>query len=65
MIARRLLGTGPRPVTDSPAPPLPRARLAAELAPSAPAAEADGPAARSAAESGRRRLGHGAADTGA
>ncbi|MFI8280845.1 hypothetical protein ACIGBH_39390 [Streptomyces sp. NPDC085929] len=47
MIERRPLGTGPRPATDTPATPDPRARLAT------------GHPERSAAAPGRRRLGPG------
>ncbi|MFF1344304.1 hypothetical protein ACFVYT_42040 [Streptomyces sp. NPDC058290] len=61
MIERRPLGTGPRPATDTPATPDPRARLAAELAEVAPATEATGHPERSAAAPGRRRLGPGRA----
>lgn len=64
MIERRPLGTGPRPSTDTPAAAGPRARLAAELAEVAPAAEATGPADRSAAAPGQRRLGSGTATAG-
>lgn len=62
MTERRPLGTGP--AADTPTPPGPRARLAAEPAQAAPAAEATGPADRSAAAPGRRRLGSGTATAG-
>ncbi|MBT2546060.1 hypothetical protein J7E99_36700 [Streptomyces sp. ISL-44] len=57
-----MLGTGPRPTTDSPASTGQRALLASELAArSEPAPEAS--AARTAAAPGRRRLGLGATHT--